>query len=117
MSNKNSIGLIFALAYVDIFAKEYQEAYTLYNILIDDYKIKDAQTLFLAAVAAIGSNNPNSAIALLELAKLENEETLEARLALGLLYHEVQNLEPAMFQYEKVGNNFESKFFTFDIKN
>ncbi|EAK9882726.1 tetratricopeptide repeat protein [Campylobacter lari] len=117
MSNKNSIGLIFALAYIDIFAKEYQEAYTLYNILIDDYKIKDAQTLFLAAVAAIGSNNPNSAIALLELAKLENEETLEARLALGLLYHEVQNLEPAMFQYEKVGNNFESKFFTFDIKN
>ncbi|MCV3375396.1 tetratricopeptide repeat protein [Campylobacter sp. IFREMER_LSEM_CL2151] len=117
MSNKNSIGLIFALAYVDIFAKEYQEAYTLYNILIDDYKIKDAQTLFLAAVAAIGSNNPNSAIALLELARLENEETLEARLALGLLYHEVQNLEPAMFQYEKVGNNFESKFFTFDIKN
>ncbi|HEC1782707.1 TPA: tetratricopeptide repeat protein [Campylobacter lari] len=116
-SNKNSIGLIFALAYVDIFAKEYQEAYTLYNILIDDYKIKDAQTLFLAAVAAIGSNNPNSAIALLELARLENEETLEARLALGLLYHEVQNLEPAMFQYEKVGNNFESKFFTFDIKN
>ncbi|QOR01692.1 tetratricopeptide repeat protein [Campylobacter sp. 2014D-0216] len=116
-SNKNSIGLIFALAYVDIFAKEYQEAYTLYNILIDDYKIKDAQTLFLAAVAAIGSNNPNSAIALLELARLENEETLEARLALGLLYHEVQNLEPAMFQYEKVGNNFKSKFFTFDIKH
>ncbi|STA73834.1 TPR domain-containing protein [Campylobacter lari] len=116
-SNKNSIGLIFALAYVDIFAKEYQEAYTLYNILIDDYRIKDAQTLFLAAVAAIGSNNPNSAIALLELARLENEETLEARLALGLLYHEVQNLEPAMFQYEKVGNNFKSKFFTFDIKN
>ncbi|WP_236634665.1 tetratricopeptide repeat protein [Campylobacter armoricus] len=116
-SNKNSIGLVFALAYVDIFAKEYQEAYTLYNILIDDYKIKDAQTLFLAAVAAIGSNNPNSAIALLELARLENEETLEARLALGLLYHEVQNLEPAIFQYEKVGNNFKSKFFTFDVKN
>ncbi|ENQ6619832.1 MULTISPECIES: tetratricopeptide repeat protein [Campylobacter] len=116
-SSKNSIGLIFALAYIDIFAKEYQEAYTLYNILIDDYKIKDAQTLFLAAVAAIGSNNPNSAIALLELARLENEETLEARLALGLLYHEVQNIEPAIFQYEKVGNDFKSKFFTFDIKN
>ncbi|MCR6572544.1 tetratricopeptide repeat protein [Campylobacter insulaenigrae] len=116
-SDKNSMGLIFALAYVDIFAKEYQEAYTLYNILIDDYKIKDSQTLFLAAVSAIGSNNPNSAIALLELAKLENEETLEARLALGLLYHEMKNLEPAIFQYEKVGDNFESKFFTFDIKN
>ncbi|MBX2078420.1 tetratricopeptide repeat protein [Campylobacter peloridis] len=116
LSSKNSVGLIFALAYIDIFAKEYQEAYTLYNILIDDYKIKDAQTLFLAAVSAIGSNNPNSAIALLELAKLENEETLEARLALGLLYHEVQNIEPALFQYEKVGNNFNSKFFTFDIK-
>lgn len=116
-SDKNSIGLIFALAYIDIFAQEYQEAYTLYNMLIDDYKIKDAQTLFLAAVSAIGSNNPNSAIALLELARLENEETLEARLALGLLYHEVQNLEPAIFQYEKVGDGFESKFFTFDIKN
>ncbi|MCR6586082.1 tetratricopeptide repeat protein [Campylobacter insulaenigrae] len=116
-SDKNSMGLIFALAYVDIFAKEYQEAYTLYNILIDDYKIKDSQTLFLAAVSAIGSNNPNSAIALLELAKLENDETLEARLALGLLYHEMKNLEPAIFQYEKVGDDFESKFFTFDIKN
>ncbi|WP_291952799.1 tetratricopeptide repeat protein [Campylobacter sp.] len=116
-SNENSTSLIFALAYVDIFAKEYQEAYALYNILIDDYNIKDSQTLFLAAVSAIGSNNPNSAIALLELAKLENEETLEARLALGLLYHEVENLEPAIFQYEKVGDNFESKFFTFDVKN
>lgn len=116
-ATKNSVGLIFALAYTDIYAKQYQEAYTLYNILIDDYKIKDAQTLFLAAVAAIGSNNPNSAIALLELARLENEENQEARLALGLLYHEVQNLEPAIFQYDKVGDDFESKFFTFDIKN
>lgn len=116
ISKENSQGITLALAYMDIFARQFQESYALYNILIDEYQIKDSNTLFLAAVAAIGANNPNSAVALLELAKLQNNQNQEARVALGLLYHQLENYEPALYQYERIENNFKSKFFTFDIK-
>ena len=83
--------------------------------MINDYKIKDSRIYFLAAVSAIGANNPNTAIALLELAKVEDPFNQEATLALALLYHEVQNYEPALFQYSRVRNHFQSEFFTFDL--
>lgn len=113
----NEVGLSRVLAYMSIYAGLYEEAYGLYDILINDYKIKDSRIYFLAAVAAIGSNNPNSAIALLELSKLEDSNNQEATLALALLYHEVQNYEPALFQYGKLKNKFQSEFFTFDLRN
>lgn len=108
--------LIAMLAYMDIYAGIYNEAYDLYTILIDDYGIKDSMTYFLAAVAAIGANNPNAAIALLELSKLEDTGNQETRVALGLLYQEVQNYEPALFHYGQVKDGFQSNFFTFDIR-
>lgn len=116
-SADTKVDMILTLAYMDIFAMQFQEAYALYNILIDEYKIDDSKTLFLAAVAAIGANNPNSAIALLELAKLKDGSNKEAKVALGLLYQEVQNYEPALLQYKGVNNDFKSNFFTFDIQN
>lgn len=111
----HEIGLSLILAYMDIYAGLFEEAYGLYSVLIDDYKIKDSNTYFLAAVAAVGANNPNAAIALLELSKLEDNSNQDARLALALLYHSVQNYEPAIYQYSQVKDGFLSKFFTFDL--
>ncbi|NDJ27606.1 tetratricopeptide repeat protein [Campylobacter sp. MIT 19-121] len=113
---QDEAGLSAILAYMDIYAGLYAEAYALYDTLINDFNHKDSTTYFLAAVAAIGSNNPNAAIALLELAKLEDESNQEARVALGLLYQEVQNYEPALYHYGQVENNFQSRFFTFDLR-
>lgn len=110
-------GMIQTLAYLDIFAQQYEESYALYNTLIDEYGAKDSRTLFLASVAAVGANNPNSAIALLQLSKLTDKNNKESKVALGLLYQEVGNYEAAMTQYRTLPNDFKSEFFTFDIKN
>ncbi|MCW1331889.1 tetratricopeptide repeat protein [Campylobacter jejuni] len=110
-------GMVQTLAYLDIFAQQYEESYALYNILIDEYGAKDARTLFLASVAAVGANNPNSAIALLQLSKLTDKNSKESKVALGLLYQEVGNYEAAITQYRTLPNAFKSEFFTFDIKN
>ncbi|MBX0623880.1 tetratricopeptide repeat protein [Campylobacter coli] len=110
-------GMIQTLAYLDIFAQQYEESYALYNTLIDEYGAKDSRTLFLASVAAVGANNPNSAIALLKLSKLTDKNNKESKVALGLLYQEVGNYEAAMTQYRTLPNDFKSEFFTFDIKN
>ncbi|EAL7257854.1 hypothetical protein DUH99_05910 [Campylobacter coli] len=110
-------GMIQTLAYLDIFAQQYEESYALYNTLIDEYGAKDSKTLFLASVAAVGANNPNSAIALLQLSKLTDKNNKESKVALGLLYQEVGNYEAAMTQYRTLPNDFKSEFFTFDIKN
>ena len=90
-SDSKDEGVVQTLAYLDIFAGQFEEAYALYNILIDNYKIEDSRTLFLAAVAATGANNPNSAIILLQLAKLNDKNNKESKAALGLLYQEVRN--------------------------
>lgn len=116
VSQTSEIGLITMLAYMNLYAGLFEEAYGLYDILINDYKIKDSRIYFLAAVSAVGANNPNTAIALLELAKVEDPFNQEATLALALLYHEVQNYEPALFQYGRVRNFFQSEFFTFNIR-
>ncbi|EOA6155679.1 tetratricopeptide repeat protein [Campylobacter coli] len=110
-------GMIQTLAYLDIFAQQYEESYALYNTLIDEYGAKDSRTLFLASVAAVGANNPNSAIALLQLSKLTDKNNKESKVALGLLYQEVGNYEAAMTQYRTLPNDSKSEFFTFDIKN
>ncbi|HEH5173237.1 TPA: tetratricopeptide repeat protein [Campylobacter coli] len=110
-------GMIQTLAYLDIFAQQYEESYALYNTLIDEYGAKDSRTLFLASVAAVGANNPNSAIALLQLSKLTDKNNKESKVALGLLYQEVGNYEAATTQYRTLPNDFKSEFFTFDIKN
>lgn len=115
-SDSKDEGVVQTLAYLDIFAGQFEEAYALYNILIDNYKIEDSRTLFLAAVAATGANNPNSAIILLQLAKLNDKNNKESKAALGLLYQEVRNYEPALTQYKDLPNDFKSEFFTFDIR-
>lgn len=104
------------LAYLEIYANQFEEAFVLYNKLIDDFSQKDTHTIFLASVAAIGAGHPENAIALLELSKLIDPSNLESRYALGLLYHEVGNFKAATIQYQNIGNSgFISDYFSFDI--
>ncbi len=114
--NDDVIGIMQALGYIDIFTGNYEEAYAIYNELIDTYKQKDTNTLFLAAVASIGARHDANAIALLELSKLTDPNNFESRFALALLYMEVKNIQATLIQFSKIGNsNFTSKYFTFKI--
>ena len=112
----NNADLLQTLAYIDIFTNDFEESYRIYNRIIDEFKINDAGTLFLAAVAAIGSNHPQNATALLELSKLTDPNAMESRIALGYLYQEIDNIEAATIQYGMIKDpNFKSKFVDFMI--
>jgi tetratricopeptide (TPR) repeat protein len=114
---QNPIGILRALAYVNLFTKNFQESFYYYNQLIDTYKQQDSQTLFFAAASAIGANNPSNAIALLSLSKVTNIKNFESRFALGLLYQETGNFKGAVNQYLKIGDiGFRSKYFDFEIE-
>lgn len=116
VERSDSRGILQALAFASIYAKEFEESYSMYNKLIDEFKIKDTNTLFFGSVAAIASNHHASAIALLELSKLTDPTNREARYALGLLYQEAKNLKAASIQYGAIGNvDFKSEYFDFDI--
>ncbi|MDO5046780.1 tetratricopeptide repeat protein [Campylobacter sp.] len=114
--NKDDANLLQTLAYIDIFTNNFEESYRIYNRIIDEFKINDAGTLFMGAVAAIGSNHPQNAIALLELSKLTDPNSSDSRLALAYLYQEIGNIEAAAIQYNLIkGDKFQSKFFDFKI--
>jgi len=111
------IGVMQALALASIYTQNFEEAYTIYNQLIDQYAQHDAHTLFLAAIAATGAKHPANAIALLELAKRKNTKHSESRYALGLLYLQMQNNEGAVVAFKNIKEeNFQSQFFNFRIK-
>ncbi len=113
--NVNSI--LEALAYIDLFTRNYEEAYQIYNKLVYENKFTDDGTLFHASVAAIGSSHPESAIAYIEFARLTNPTAQNYRMALGWLYQETGNIQAAITQYEAIGNvDYKSKFFTFKIE-
>ena len=108
--------LTSTLAFASLLDKAYEESYTLYNQLIDELKVRDANTLFLAAVASTAAGHHANAIALLELSKRKDKTFAESRYALGLLYLEIQNNEGAVIQLSNVANNgFVSEYFNFDI--
>ena len=111
------IPILQHLAFADIYTKHFEEAYTIYNDLIDNKKIQDPRTLYYAGVSAIGANHHANAVALMELAKLKNPKYPEPRFALGLLWQEANNLNAAAIQYAKIPNFFQSEFFDFNIKN
>jgi tetratricopeptide (TPR) repeat protein len=105
------------LAYLEIYSNNFEEAFVLYNKLIDDFHKKDTYTIFLASVAAIGAGHSENAIALLELSKLTDPSNVESKYALGLLYQEVGNYEAAGAQYRSIGNiGFISQYFTFNLQ-
>ena len=117
ISSDNTKDILHTLAYLSLFTGHYEEAYTIYNELVNTEKEDDANTLFLASVASIGANHPDSAIGYLELAKLTNPTYSEARLALGFLYQEVGNIDAAITQYDGLGDSkYQSQFFTFRLE-
>ena len=104
------------LALASLYDKHYEEAYTLYNHLIDEQKVQDSYTLFLGAVASTAAEHHENAIALLELSKLKNSSFYESRYALALLYMEIGNNEGAAIQLAKIAKEgFQSHFFDFSI--
>ncbi|MDL0089001.1 tetratricopeptide repeat protein [Campylobacter gastrosuis] len=110
--------LLSTLAYIQIFTNEFRQSFEIYNRLIDEFKVDDAGTLFLASVAATGANEPNNAIALLELTRLSDPSAIENRIALGFLYHQINNINAAITQYVQVGNtSYKSEFYDFMIEN
>ncbi len=108
--------LMQTLALTSIYDQAFENAYLIYNQLIDSYKERDSMTLFLASVASIGANHHANGIALLELAKLKNPNNMESRYALGLLYLESKNAQGASIQFKNIGNSgFISQYFDFEI--
>ena len=115
-TSTNTQDIISTLAMVYLFDTEFEKAYTLYNLLIDELKIRDPKTLFLGAVASTTANHHGNAIALLELVNLKNKSYAQSRFALGLLYLEIQNNNGAVIQLKHIlENHFFSEYFTFDI--
>ena len=104
------------LALASLFDKQFEEAYTLYNHLIDERGITDAYTLYLGAIASTAAGHNENAIALLELSKMKNKSFYESRYALGVLYMEAKNYEAAIIQLAHIdSNNFRSNYFSFEI--
>ena len=115
-TNKDPRDLTSALALASLYDGAFEESYTLYNNLIDDLKVRDPHTLFLAAVASTAAGHHANAIALLELAKMKNPSNFESRYALGLLYLEMKNNKGAVTQLSRINkNNFNSEYFNFNI--
>ena len=110
------IPILKRVAFTNLYTKHFEEAYVIYNDLINNKNVTDPATLYHAAVAAIGANHHANAVALMELAKLKNPSYYEARYALGLLWQESNNLRAASIQYSKIPDSFKSKFFDFNIK-
>ena len=110
------IPVLQRLAFADIYTKHFEEAYTVYNDLIDNKHINDPRTLYYGGVSAIGAGHHSNAVALMELAKLKNPKYPEPRFALGLLWQEAGNLNAASIQYARIPEFFKSEFFDFNIK-
>jgi tetratricopeptide (TPR) repeat protein len=105
-----------ALALVYLYNQEFEKSYTLYNHLIDELKVRDAQTLYLGAVASTAAQHHANAIALLELSKIKNPNFYESRYALALLYMEAQNNDGAVIQLQRIKKDgFKSDYFKFSI--
>ncbi|WP_457748519.1 tetratricopeptide repeat protein [Sulfurimonas sp.] len=115
-TDTNTRGIESALALASLYDKNFEESYTIYNHLIDELKVRDAYTLYLAAVASTAAQHHANAIALLELSKMKNENFYEARYALALLYMEIKNNEGAAIQLQRIHNDaFHSQYFDFNI--
>lgn len=116
VTKDNPVDIMKGLALASIYDQSFENAYLLYNELIDTYKVRDTQTLYLGAVASIGAQHYPNAIALLELAKLKNPKYEEVRYALGLLYLQSKNNKGASTQFSRITNTgFQSQYFNFSI--
>lgn len=109
--------LMRSLGLTDIYLQNHEEAYTIFNTLIDEMGLRDSDTLLHAAIASIGAGHKENAIALLQLAKQIDGKNSEARYGLGLLYQEIGNAKGAAIEYSLMkAGRYESRYFDFDIR-
>lgn len=109
--------LMRSLGMTDIYLQNHEEAYVVFNTLIDEMQMRDSDTLLHAAIASIGAGHKENAIALLQLAKQIDPRNSEARYGLGLLYQEIGNYKGAAIEYSLVQQlPYESLYFDFDIR-
>lgn len=110
--------LMQSLAITNIYMQNHEEAYTIFNALIDEMKLRDSQTLLNAAIASIAANHKENAIALLQLAKQQDPKNYEARYALGLLYLEASNPKGAAVEFALIPEGrLDTHYFDFDIRH
>lgn len=110
------MALIEGLAIINIYLQHFEQAFVLYNQLIDEYRSHETRTLLLASIAAIGANHKENAIALLELAIIQNKRNFEARYALALLYMEIGNYAGAAVQLSNVDKGIhQSNYYDFEL--
>lgn len=115
LSTKYPHEITSSLALALLYGGEMEESFVQYNNLIDNLGVSDTQTLFLASVASIAADHHENAMALLELAKIQESSYLESRYALALLYLEARNPKGASTTLAKIGDSFKSQFFDFNI--
>ena len=109
--------LMHSLGLTNILMQNHEEAYTLFNSLIDEMGLRDSNTLLHAAIASIGAGHQENAIALLQLAKQVDPKNSEARYGLGLLYQEVGNAKGAAIEYSLIqADRYETRYFDFDVR-
>ncbi|MGX2982146.1 tetratricopeptide repeat protein [Helicobacter sp. 23-1045] len=109
-------GILQALALNAIYLQDFERAFAYYNELIDAYKVQNSEIYFYAAVSAIGAGNYDNAVALIQLARMDNGANFEARYALGLLHQAMGNLNLASMQFGAINaSGFKSDFFDFEI--
>lgn len=114
LKRENTSGVMSALALNAIYLNDFERAFTYYNELIDVYNAKNSETYFYAAISAVGAGHYDNAVALIQLARLDNGSNFEARYALGLLHQTMGNLHLASMQFGAI-REFESDFFDFEI--
>jgi len=112
----HTIDIMGALAQAYFYNQDFEKSYTIYNQLIDTYKVRDENAFFMGACASIGAEHYENAITLLELAKMKNPSYLESRYALSILYIQTRNNPAAIIHLSKMGNTgFVSRYFDFGI--
>jgi hypothetical protein len=110
------LNLVSRLAYVKLYLKKFYEAHQLYSYLVDNLKLNDTKTLFMASLASLSINKNAEAISFLELSKIIDPNNKESRVGIGLLKHEGGNIRDATFQYNTLGDGeFKSEYFDFEL--
>lgn len=109
-------GILQALALNAIYLLDFERAFAYYNELIDAHKVQSSEIYFYATVAAIGAENYDNAVALIQLSRMDSGTNFEARFALGLLHQAMGNLNLASMQFGAINKaGFKSDFFDFEI--
>ena len=115
-SLKDSNGILQALALVNIYQHKFDQAYSIYDTLVNTLGENDTRTQFLAAVALIGTGNYDNAALMLQLSKMSAETSFETKYVLGMLYQQEGNLKAAASHYSMIARKpFQSIFFDFEI--